>query len=144
MENDTMNAAKAGLDRGLHDQVLRVAEKLRGRLAPGSTRTDIADALEQSLVAKGHAVRRMVWVPERCASLRLNCGYLVDLLVDGATALFLETENSAAAAARKHIPRCLETGGFAEGVLLHFGDELRTHTVAAPPRPALDNSHASP
>lgn len=126
-----MKTAIAGPAKDVRDQVLREAEKLRARVAPGFGRAEIAEVLEEALVNKGHLVRRMVWIPERCASLRLNCGYLVDLLVDGHTALFVETDPLAAMKTRANISRCLAAGSYQDGLLLHFGDELMTHAVAA-------------
>ncbi len=94
----------------------------RNRLSTGFARHDAVSALCDELERGGYSVDRMVWLPERAGATDLNCGMVVDVLVEKNLALVVETDPKNARRSGDMLPQVISRGNYSQAAVLMFGD----------------------
>ncbi|MFA9461897.1 GxxExxY protein [Thiohalorhabdus methylotrophus] len=106
----------------LSDRVLGAAREVHRRLGPGLLESAYAQCLAHELSRAGLAFERQHPLPLAYKDLRVDCGYRVDLLVEEALIVELEStaETETEPALEARLLTYLRLAGVGEGLLINF------------------------
>lgn len=107
-------------DDALTDRVIGAAIEVHRSIGPGLLESAYRQCFCHELEAKGLAVKQEVALPVVYKGIRLECGYRLDMVVDGVLVLELKTVESLLPIHQAQLLTYMRLGGFRTGLLLNF------------------------
>jgi GxxExxY protein len=104
----------------LTDKILKCAFKVHSKLGPGLLESAYHACLKHELITSGLVVRSEVSVPLIYDDLKLDCGYRIDLLVQGQVIIELKTVEKLTDVHQAQILTYLKLAELKVGLLLNF------------------------
>jgi GxxExxY protein len=104
----------------LTDKILKCAFKVHSKLGPGFLESAYHACLKHELIKSGLVVRSEVSVPLIYDDLKLDCGYRIDLLVQGQVIIELKTVEKLTDVHQAQILTYLKLAELKVGLLLNF------------------------
>lgn len=122
----------------LTEKVIGIAIAVHRRLGPGQDETLYEEALQKSLLKAGIACERQVALPLVYEGTLLDCGYRMDLLVEGVLVIELKTVAALQPIHEAQLLTYLRLSGHKVGLLINFnvlvlkdGIRRRVHGLGA-------------
>jgi GxxExxY protein len=106
------------------NSVFDAAFALHRALGPGLLESTYEICLEYELAKRGHSVQRQVALPVVYETVRLDAGYRIDLLVDGAVIVEVKAVEALAPVHEAQILTYLRLSGKRLGFLINFNVAL--------------------
>jgi GxxExxY protein len=113
------NPLEAPLDP-LSRKVIGCAIEVHRRLGPGLLESSYEECLCYELRQAGLRFERQMSLPVVYKSIRLDCGYRIDLMVEGVLVVELKTVDAILPVHRAQLLTYLKLTGFHTGLLLNF------------------------
>ncbi len=104
----------------LTDKVIGLAIEVHRGLGPGLLESAHEECLCYELNQGGIAFRRQVPLPVTYKTVKLNCGYCLDIVVDGRLVLELKTVERILPVHEAQLLTYMKLGGLGTGLLLNF------------------------
>ncbi|MFH1871500.1 MAG: GxxExxY protein [Pseudomonadota bacterium] len=104
----------------LTEKVIGCAIEVHRVLGPGLLESAYEECLSFELKQGGLDVARQVELPVRYKTLDLNCGYRIDLLINGSLIVELKTVESFLPIHEAQLLTYLRLSGIATGLLINF------------------------
>ncbi len=104
----------------LTEQILSCAFKVHSKLGPGLLESAYQACLKYELEKLGFDVKSEVPVPLIYEEIKLECGYRIDLLVEGQVILELKTVEQLTDVHKAQVLTYLKFSGYRVGLLLNF------------------------
>ena len=104
----------------LTESIIGSAIAVHRELGPGLLESAYEACLAFELRERGHEVRRQVALPVRYRDVKLDCGYRMDLVVDGIVVVELKTVDSLSPLHKAQLLSYLKLSGLQIGLLMNF------------------------
>lgn len=106
--------------RDITESIISAAMKVHTALGPGLLESCYEACLAHELVKRGHGVRRQVDVPIVYDGERVNTGFRIDLLIDGAVVVELKAVEKFSPIDEAQLHMYLKLSGNRVGLLINF------------------------
>ena len=110
----------AGWLNGITDTIIRCGIEVHRTIGPGLLESAYEECLGYELGQAGLRVRRQVPLPVVYKGVRLNCGYRLDLFVEGAVVVELKTVEQLLPVHEAQLLTYLKLSGATLGLLMNF------------------------
>lgn len=107
-------------DSELTGRIIGAAIEVHRELGPGLLESAYAACLEQELKLREIAVAREVPLPVRYKGLALDCGYRLDMVVEGRIVVEIKAVRDVLAIHEAQLLSYLKLGGWRTGLLMNF------------------------
>ena len=108
----------------LTDRILRAAIHVHKQLGPGLLESTYETCLEYELNKRGFQVERQKGLPVRYDGITLDCGYRIDLLVNGKVIFELKVVDKVTDVHVAQLLTYLKLSGCKVGLVLNFNVKL--------------------
>lgn len=105
---------------GITERIIQAAMTVHSALGPGLLESAYEACLEAELVQAGVRVEKQVPLPIVYRTVKLDCGYRIDLLVEGAVVVEVKAVSEVLPVHEAQILSCLRLSGCRLGLLLNF------------------------
>ena len=109
-----------GTEEGLTEQVIGAAIEVHRALGPGLLESAYEACLAHELTERGFRHERQVPLPVRYKGVELDCGYRLDLVVEGAVIVELKAAKALEPIHTAQLLTYLRLSGLRVGLLLNF------------------------
>jgi GxxExxY protein len=119
--------------------IVEAATRVHAQLGPGLLESTYETCLAHELVCAGHLVERQRFVPVVYRGVRIDRGYRLDLLVDGAVIVEIKAVDNLCSVQDAQLLTYLRLSGITLGLLINFNVGVLRHgvrRVEALPRPS--------
>jgi len=106
------------------EQILAAAEEVYRGLGPGLMESAYEVCLAYELGARGISYERQVALPVIYKGVRLDCGYLVDLVAEQKVAVEIKAVDVLLPAHDAQLKNYLKLGGWLDGLLINFNEAV--------------------
>ena len=107
-------------DEDLTGTIIGAAIEVHRQLGPGLLESTYEQCLCHELVARGVAARRQVELPVVYKGVNIDCGYRIDLLVEGRIVLELKSVQKLTPIDEAQLLTYMRLGHFRTGLLINF------------------------
>ncbi|MBV8676990.1 MAG: GxxExxY protein [Planctomycetaceae bacterium] len=114
---------------GITQRVIGAAIAVHRQLGPGLLESTYEACLEHELIGQGLSVERQKVLPVVYKDVRLDCGYRIDLLVEGKVILELKAVDDLLPIHEAQVLSYLKLSGCRVGLLINFNVRLLTRGV---------------
>lgn len=121
--------ANGGPDGRLTGQILGAAIEVHRNLGPGLLESTYEACLFHELVQAGLKVERQKSLPVRYKDVELECGYRIDLLVDGQVVVELKSVDVLEPVHEAQLLTYLRLSGLRVGLLINFNVQVLRHGI---------------
>ena len=106
-------------------RIVGCALKVYNNLKPGYLESVYERAFQMELENAGFSVRRQVKIPVYYKGVLLDAHFIADLVVDGKVIVELKAVSNLSKAHEAQVESYLKSTGYAEGLLVNFGNMRR-------------------
>lgn len=117
-----------GLNR-ITEAVIGAAMAVHRELGPGLLESTYEACLAYELIERGLAVERQKELPVMYRGVKLDCGYRIDLLVEGAVVVELKAVERLEPIHEAQLLSYLKLSGCKVGLLINFNVRVLTHGI---------------
>ncbi len=100
---------------------------------------DVMDRLEETLRHAGASYAHGVWLPDKVGGVSMNCGLLVDLVIEDKVAVLLDTDKRAMRNLEQEARLCLERREFDGVIVIMLYEELHCRRFTRRTCPGLSS-----
>jgi GxxExxY protein len=112
------------LEEQLSEAVIGAAIEVHRRLGPGLLESAYQCCLEYELTLRGIPFSRQVGLPVTYKGISLDCGYIMDLVIDGRIVLELKAVETVTELHQAQLLTYLRLSGIRVGLLINFNSVL--------------------
>ena len=105
---------------GLTEKIIGAAIEVHKALGPGLLESAYEGCLAHELSLANISYQRQVPLPVSCKSIKLDCGYRLDFLIENKVVLELKAVNDLEAIHEAQLLTYLKLGGWPIGLLINF------------------------
>jgi GxxExxY protein len=108
----------------LTKKVIGAAIEVHRALGPGLLESAYEECLCHELHASGLSFKRQVGIPVEYKTVHIDCGFRVDLLVEGTLVMELKAVEKVLPIHHAQVLTYMRLGGFSHGLLINFNEKV--------------------